>query len=256
MSLLRFVKGYAKAKSQSAGTSLIQTIVSWDPEGASEADILAMSEDLDKLVEEAAKASEEAEREQRRSDEIKDLYNKRLAGVEVLEARKEGASAEEAAQIDAVINEELTKLEEMLPEIEREEAKAKEALEYKKELDEMCQAAADKLKQARAQLTKARRDMERAKLREKRAEEKAKKAAILAGITKDVSRMSSALSTMTAEAEAANARAEAKNMKTRLLKTNNSSSDLMEEAMKEASRSSDTQKRSAAERLAALRKKV
>ncbi len=254
MAFFGFIKGYTQAKSETAGSSIVQMIAGWDPEGASEADIKTMNSNLDKLIKEATIASQEAAREQKEADAINKLYNDMLAGIEVLEEQKKTADEHTTTVIDAVILEELTKLESMQGDIAREEAEAVEAAEYKAELDALCRISADKLKNARKQLSAAKTNMKRAEVREKRASEKAARASQLAGITKDMDKMSSALGAMNAKAEEAHARAEGHEMKAKLLKSSDSANSIMADAMKKAA-GVTTPTMSVAERLAALKKK-
>jgi myosin heavy subunit len=254
MAFFGFMKGYAEVKSETAGVSIVQMIAGWDPEGASEADIRVMDKNLDDLLKQASEAKNEADREQREADEINELYRQRLAGIEVLEKRKEGADPATVKEIDAVIVEELDKLEAMQADIAREEQEAKEAAEYKAELDELCKVAADKLKNARKQLNDAQMQLKRANLREKRASEKAARKAELEGITKNMSKMTSALGAMQKKAAEANAKAEAHEMKSKLLNSSDTASSMMADAMKEANKGASSSS-SIADRLAALKAK-
>jgi hypothetical protein len=255
MGLFSFLKGYSEVKAESAGGSIVGMLSSWDPEGASEADIRVMDANLDKLLKQAADSSADATREQAEADAINALYRQRLAGVEVLEKRKEGADAAAVAEIDSVILEELDKLEGMKDDILREEQEAVEAAQYVDELKQLCSMAAEKLKGARAQLTSARKDMERASVREQRAEEKAKRAAEVAGISSSMSKMSSALEAMKAKAAESTSKAEAHEMKSALLSNSSTKAgSMMDSAMAEASGKPSASTVSIADRLSALRK--
>ena len=78
-------------------------------------------------------------------------------------------------------------LEEMAPEIEREEAEARDAQDFLQMLEQTYADAGTKLKQARSELERAQRDMSRAQQQRQSAEQRAeaaRQAAGLAGATK------------------------------------------------------------------------
>lgn len=253
MAFFGFMKGYAKVKSETAGLSIIEMIAGWDPEGASEADIRLMDDNLNELLKQASQAKFEAEKEQKEADEINALYKQRLAGVEILQGRLSTADENQKAKIMAVIEEEVIKLESMQNDIAREEQEAVEAVAYMNELNALCKTAADQLKNARKQLHDAQVQLKRANLKEKRATEKAKRHAEVEGISKNMSKMTSALGAMQKQTAKANQNAEAQEMKSKLLHTKTGSDELMQDAMKEAS-SGTGSSASIADRLAALKK--
>lgn len=251
-----FMKAYAKTKAEDAGVGVMGALASWDPKGASEADIRVMESNLDALVKKATEAKIEADREQREYEEIQTLYNRRLGGIENLEQRKSDMTDEAAiSEIDAVIMEEMEKLEQMLPDIEREKQEAEEAASFKAELDELCKMSADKLKSARSELNSAMWELKRAKVKAQRAEEKAKTTAQVEGITRDMSKMTSALGALKSKAASYEAEAEAANMKSSLLKSSSpKTNSIMEEAMA-AAEGTPAKATSMQDRLAALKAK-
>ena len=69
----------------------------------------------------------------------------------------------------------VTMLEEMAPEIEREEAEAKDAQDFLQMLEQTYADAGTKLKQARSELERAQRAMSRAQQQRQSAEQRAEK---------------------------------------------------------------------------------
>jgi chromosome segregation ATPase len=252
MGFFNFIKSYGSVKAEDAGNGVMKTLAGWDPEGASEADIKTIDRELTKITKETAEALRTAKREREEAEEINKLYNIKLSGIEILEARKEGLSPEERAKVEAVIEEEVAKLEAMQEDIEREEQEAAEAEEYQKELEELCRITANKLKTARSQLNKAKNAMKSAHLKKKRAEIAAERANKVAGLSNNLHKLGSALEAMNAKAVEAEQDAEAIRMKSRLLKPANTSS-IMDNAVKEAM-GQKTSALSIKDRIAALKR--
>jgi len=225
---------YMKVKVKDVKAGANRTLVTWDPEGASEADILEKDEQLNLLVAEAIDAKNAADSARDAADTIVSLSNNLIAGVEVLLKRR-GTLTDlaQVTEIDAVVAEELEKLKQMQPEIDRLEAAAQLAEKDKKELDDLCEVSANKLKTARKQLTEAKTGMDRAAREVKQAKERAERQAVVAGITQDTDDTNTALGVMNANAAKLKAEAEAFNKKADLLQPAKKST-LMEEAMKEA----------------------
>jgi chromosome segregation ATPase len=109
-------------------------------------------------------------------------------------------------------------LEEMAPEIEREEAEAKDAQEFLQMLEQTYADAGTKLKQARSELERAQRDMSRAQQQRQFAEQRAEAARQAAGLAGATSGLSVALKSMQDAAARDLASAEAASAKARLLK--------------------------------------
>ena len=225
---------YVKVKVKDVKAGANRTLVTWDPEGASEADILEKDDQLNQLTAEAVAAKTAADSARDAADTMVSLSNSIQAGIEVLLKRK-GAivDAYQIMEIDSVVTEELEKLEQMQPEIDGLEAAAQLAAKDKKELDDICEVAANKLKTARKQLTAAKAGMDRAARQADQAKERAHRQAVVAGITSDTDDTNTALGIMNSKAAKLKAEADAFNKKAELLQPAKKST-LMEEAMKEA----------------------
>ena len=253
MGFFSFVTSFGKKKSEKMGQTIVQTLSSWDPETASQAELEQMEKRLNALVQEVAQARLVYKKEQDEADAIDALYHQRLKAAEILQARQEEAPGDE--KIEKALSELVDLLEEMQPEIERESQEAAEAKAFMEELEEVASISAEKLKTAKKSLEKAVQEMKRAQVRQEKANDSAERAAKLAGLRQESDQLGSALSAMRKNADEANAKADAAQMKARLLSPTEkeSESELIKEAMKEAGGAS-APSASISNRLAALKK--
>jgi|SaaInl8_200m_RNA_FD_contig_51_1222791_length_1317_multi_7_in_0_out_0_2 chromosome segregation ATPase len=255
MGFFSFTSIFAKKKAEQTGHSIVQVLAKWDPETSSKAELEQMEKRLNKLVQEVAQARQIYQKEQDEADAINKLYRQKLKAAEILQQKQ--AQAPDNAEITDALNQLVSGLEEMFPEIEREELEAKEAKEFMKELEEVAKASAAKLKNAKKVLTSAKQDMKRAEIREQRAKERQEQAARLSGLRDETDELGSALAAMKKNAENANTRAEAATMKAKLLGTSSESekpNDLIASAIEEAGQG-PVKPSNISDRLAALKKK-
>lgn len=255
-----FLSSFGKEKFGQIGQTITQKIVAWDPETASQAEIEEMIKELDKITIEAGKAKTEYEREKAEADAARKNYDKFLAAAELLNKRLEEANASgnasQAAQFEASLNKLLNELEELGPEVEREQAEAQEAATYYEEVKNLAELTADKVKNARAMLDKAKRDMKRAELEKQRSAARAEKAEKVAGLRTESSSLGVALAAMNKQAEDARASAASSDMKAKLLTTERDSADEhIKAALDEVAGVQQTKNLSISDRLASLKKK-
>jgi chromosome segregation ATPase len=257
--IFQFLKSFGKEKLSTAGQTLAQKIVAWDPETASQAEIETMIGELDKITVEAGKAKAEYDREQAEADAAGKNYDKYVAAAELLNKQLEeaqtGGDQAKANGISASMEKLLNELEEMRPEVERETREAAEAKAYYEEVRQLAEVTAQKVRTARSQLDQAKRDMRRAEIEQQRAEARAEKSESLAGLRKETSSLGVALEAMNKQAENARAATAASDMKAKLLSPEPPAKDQhIEEALKAVSGEKTTTTASFADRLAALRK--
>lgn len=254
MGFFSFTSIFAKKKTEKVGQSIVQILAGWDPESASQAELEQMEDRLDQLVQQVAEARLIYRKEQEEADAINKLYHQRLKAAEILQTKQ--AENSDDPKITEALNEMVSELEEMMPEIKREEEEAKEAKIFMEELEEVAKMSAEKLTNAKKALSKAIKDMKRAEVREERSKEREEQAAKVAGLRTEADQLGSALSAMKKIAEDANSKAEASNMKAKLIAPSKSekTNELIASAMKEAD-SGNNQSKSISDRLAALKKK-
>lgn len=249
-----FLKHYGKGKIQQGIRGLNDAIVSFDPEGATEAAIQEMQENFDTINIEFSKAKQEWSREENEAKAIVTLYNKRVAAAEHISGQMEKAKGGTKSQLDAALNQLLGELESMTPDVDREKEEAADAKDIMDELDATVVMYAEKLKTARSQMKSAARGMQKAKAQTERAEARAERAQVAAGLKESVGGLSSALESMNRQASDAQAKADAANRKADLLgPTKLEDNDAIAAAM--AAVSGDTPApTSAKDRLAALKR--
>lgn len=253
MGFFSFTSIFAKKKTEKTGNSIIQLLAGWDPESASQADLEQMEKRLDKLVQQVAEARVIYRKEQEEADAINALYSQRLKAAEILQAKM--TENGDDPKISEALTEMVSELENMLPEIKREEEEASEAKAFMEELETVAKLSAEKLTNAKKELDKAIKDMKRAEIREERSKDRETQAARLAGLREETDQLGSALSAMKKIAEEANSRADASNMKAKLIAPSQSekTNELIAIAMKEA-KDGDKNALSISDRLAALKK--
>jgi hypothetical protein len=248
-SVLGFLGSFGKEKLSDMQQGFLTKLVAWDPETASQAEIEEMIKELDKVTSEAGKARTDYEKEAAEAEAARKNYDKYLAAAELLGKQVDGGDASKSTSLETL----LAKLEEMRPDVEREEKEAVDAKEYFEEVKQLAEATAEKLKSAKAMLAAAHRDMKSAEIEQKRAADKAAQAEKLAGLRKDTGSLGVALEAMRKNAADTKAKAEADNMKAGLLSDVKKEDPNIAEALKTVS--GDAPKTaSVADRLAALRK--
>lgn len=253
MALGNFLKHFGKGKLENAAVSLQDAIVSWDPEGATEAAISQMEENFDNVNREFSKVKQEWQKEQREADEIVALYNQRLAAAEHLQTQVEaGGTGSKKAEEGLVTL--LATLEDMQEDVEIEQQEAADAKALMDDLQKTVDMYADKLKNARRDMKKAANTMARAKRQEERAQETARRASEAAGLSKSAGGLSSALESMQRQADEAKANADAANRKAELLGPSKAEDNDAVAAAMAAVSGEDAAPTSIADRLAALKK--
>jgi len=248
----RFIKHYGKKKITDGIAALNDAIVSFDPEGATEAAIGEMEENFDEINREYSKAKQDWAREQKEADEIVKLYDQRLAAAEHIQNQL--AEDPNNQQLNEALNQLVSTLEDMQSDVELEKSEAEDAKEVMNELEVTVKMYADKLKTARSDIKRAANAMEKAKRQKERAEAQSDRAAQLAGLKQRSSGLSSALESMNRQAAEAQADADAASRKAELLGSSKiEENDAVAQAMA-AVTGTATSSTSVTDRLAALKR--
>ena len=255
-----FLRSFGIEKLGKVGDTITQRIVSWDPETASQAEIEEMISELDKITTEAGNARVIYDRDQAETLAAQQNYDKLLSAAEILNKRlEESQSAGDQAKAQELtnsLNKLMESLEELKPEVEREAQETEEANAYFKELEELAQVTADKVKTAKDTLEKGRRDMQRAELERQRAQAMADKAQTTAGLKNETSNFGVALAAMNRQAEQAKAEAAGSDLKAKLLAVEpTGQDDNIKAALAEVAGEPETKNLSLSERLASLKNK-
>lgn len=220
--LLSFLANFGKAKADQVGNSIVQAIVRFDPETASEAQIAEFEKELDILTGRVAKLRSEYAVEQKQADDARANYERYMSAAEKLQIQISDptTSAEKKVSLEASLSNLLTTIEGLVPEMEREIQEAKDAKEFLAQFEEAAKQAAKKVATARQKLQAAAREMASASLAKERAAEKAEAAAVLAGIRSGNDSLGTALSAMESAAQKDREAAVASGLKADLLTKN------------------------------------
>ena len=216
--MLPFIRNLVGVKTDQAVQSALETIVRWDPKSATEAELRTMEQELDRGGLQVAQARQAYEKEKREADAIVALHSQRLAAAELLNGQLEAATdPARKASLEASLTTQLTLIEEMQPDVEREKAEADDAHEILVMLEDSYRQAGEKLKGARRALENAQRDMQRAATQNEMAERRAEAARQAAGLGRATGSLDVALKAMQDVAARDRATAEAANAKAKLL---------------------------------------
>lgn len=216
--MFHFIRQFAGVKTDQAMQAGIEALVRWDPKGATEAELRTMEQRLDELGLEVAQARAAYEREKQEADTIRTLLNQRMAAAEMLQVQIDAEfDSLRRGSLEKSLNTLLDLLEQMAPEVEREDSEAVDAQEFLAMLETAYADAGAKLKAARGQLERAERDLKRAEQQRELAERQAEAARRAAGLSSSTNSLNVALKAMNEAAAHDLAKAQAATAKAKLL---------------------------------------
>ena len=216
--MFTFMRNFLGVKTDQAVQAGVEALVRWDPQGATEAELRSMEQHLDELGLQVAQARATYDRERQEAETIKTLLHQRMTAAEQLEKqRTTEANAERQGALEKSQATLLDMIEQMTPDVEREEKDATDAQDFLATLEKTYADAGAKLKAARSQLEHAQRDMGRAAQRREMAERQAEAARQAAGLSQTTSSLNTALKAMQDAAAKDLMAADAAGAKARLL---------------------------------------
>ena len=222
----RFLKHYGMNKAADVLDEFATAVVAFDPKAASKAQVAMMEVELNKLGNRLAEAESELQREHRETLALKQSYDDYLQAAQVLQAKlSDGEDPAKAAETESSLAKIIDKLEELKPEIEREEREDQEVEAWRSELRRSFEELAQKIRRANDELKTAHRQMDMARLQKERAMEQDRRAREAAGLTSTISTLSIALDSMNQETAKVRAETETLKLKAGLLKTESLDSD-------------------------------
>src|SRR5215218_7344826 len=118
--MLGFLRNFVGVKADNAVQAGVEALVRWDPQGASEAELLTMEQHLDDLGRQVAMARQAYDKERREAEQIEALQGQIAA---------EGDPARRGS-LERSLETLVAMLEEMAPEIDREKQDATDAKEF------------------------------------------------------------------------------------------------------------------------------
>jgi chromosome segregation ATPase len=197
MSVFPFIRNLIGVKADNTFQAALDAIVRWDPEGASDAQLLTMEQNLDIIGRRVEAARQAYDKERQELETMEALSQQRMSAADLLHSQMDAeADPSRKATLKASLEKLVAMLEEMAPDVEREKKDAQAAQEFLESLEQSYNDAAAKLKTAKADLTRAQRDMARAAHERETAEQRAEQARETAGLTHSTNAVNVALQAM------------------------------------------------------------
>ena len=222
----RFLKHYGMNKATEILDEFATAVVAFDPQAASHAQVAMMETELAKLGNRLAEAEAELRREHQETQALKQSYEQYLQAAQILEAKlTDGTDGADTAETEASLAKIIDKLEQMKPEIGREEREDAEVEAWRSELRQAFEELGQKIRSAHTELQSARRQMDMANLRKDRALEQDRRAREAAGLTSSLSSLSVALDAMNQETSKVRSETEALKLKAGVLQADRLDSD-------------------------------
>ena len=163
---MSFWKMFAKQKAEDTIQGIAEAVINLDPETASKAQIAELEGKVGGASMEIAKARREYQREQQEADEAQAAYEKQYKMAEYLQGQID--AGENVDENQDALNDVITTLQEMKPEVEREQEEAVEAKAYLDESEAVAKELASQLKSIKGELDSAKRDMQTAEKKQQR----------------------------------------------------------------------------------------
>lgn len=250
----RFLKHYGVDKATAVLEEFTSAVVQFDPEAATRAQIATMEEELNRLGRRVAEAEAEVAREARETRELKQSYEQHLEAARILEQRvSAGDDPADATAAEASLAKIIGRLEQMKPEIEREEREDQEVEAWRRELRQAFDELGGKIRSAQTELQSARRQMDMASLQKERAMEQDRRTREASGLKNSLGSLSVALDAMNRETAKVRNEAEALKLRTGLHQPDSLDNDPnIAAALAEARGTTANDKSSLSERLAVL----
>jgi chromosome segregation ATPase len=248
--MLSFITAFATQKVKDAAKSATEALVTFDPKGATEAQISLMDGQLNELGLKVASTKRQYDDAKKQLDTAQRLNSQRLSAAEALQAAIAAGDASKETSLTSLLN----IIEHAQPDLDALKRDESEVKAYLADLQTAYNDAADKLKTARHELGQAQRGMERAQIEQGRAKDRADAAALASGVHTGGDALNTALSAMRRKTDAAMDAAQAANLKASVLAPQDHEKDdpIIAAAMAGAS-GQPAKPQSAAERLAALK---
>ena len=176
----RFLKHYGVGKAGDMLDEFASAVVAFDPDNAGKAQIAMMQAELNKLAKRLAEAEAELRREHRETEELQRSYQRYFEAARLLEQKLAHTENDaERNELEASLAKLVDQLEQLKPELAREQEEDREAEIWARELRASFEGLAAKLRTAESDLRSAKRRMETAKLQQQRAVERDRKEAAI-----------------------------------------------------------------------------
>jgi chromosome segregation ATPase len=258
MGLIPFLSAFAGVKGKEMANGVAKALVSIDPDGATEADLAVMEQDLDRAGNTISKLKSELDKERVVFDQLNTQYTRLLSTAEVLQNQiADPANGAKKASLEASLATLLSKIESVVPELDSDKHDVESTQSLLADSETAYKEKAEALVNARKNLERSKHDLEHAKLEESRAKQRADTAAEVAGLRQNSTNgLTTALDLMKKSADEARQRAAASERKATELVAAKTGGDTDEDpnikaAMAQASGTATNQ--SLSDRLASLK---
>lgn len=185
-STLRLLGSYLGAQARALHDGVVRAIVSFDPEGASEAQIREHGRQVDKLADIAALALRRAGQDEAAAKALDTRFVQFRRAAQLLSEQVDGAADADRATKERALERVLADAEALKAERDRAREDALDSRGYADERAAQLKLAVDAWKQARDRLAAATREQQRARDAARRASDRARGAASSAGLADGV----------------------------------------------------------------------
>ncbi len=219
MSLFSFTQSFLREGGKQAATNLTTAMVKMAPETATAAQLSDMEADLDRAGQLITKLQRELTDEHHAYDAINARYTQMMGAAENIQHQIDGAGdAAAKAPLQTSLTALVVKIEEMVPELDRDKQDINATQSLLTDAEAAYQAKTIELTGAKAKLVRARQDMDHANIEEQRAASRAETARSVAGLASSGGNgINVALDAMTKTATQTRDRAAALDMKAKAL---------------------------------------
>lgn len=239
---------YLGVQVQALHDGIVKTVVNFDPEGASEAQLAEYHNKVDQLADIAAKAMTQAAADAARVIQLQASFDQHMKAAASLDGSNEPAKQKALEKI-------VSDAETISGDLESAKASAADSSGYADQMKAAHGQAVDKWKNGRTHLDQAKRDQERARQDAARAAQQTADAERAAGLIKGLNGGDIALDAMAANTARLKEKAASARLTSGALSTATEGDDEAAKALAAAAGTSSAAGSSLAERMAALRAK-
>jgi hypothetical protein len=199
---MSFLGNYLGVQAKALHDGLVKTLVSFDPEGASEAQLAAYGDKVTELEGIAAKAETQAQADGKQAADLTADAERHIKAVELLEQQ---VAAETDPARKAAKQKGLTQVsqdaERLVGELETAKASAADSRGYADQMKDAHRQAVEKWTTGKTRLSQAKRDQERARIEADRAQERKADRERASGLTSGLDTTDLAVNAMAANTQ-------------------------------------------------------
>jgi hypothetical protein len=251
---IRFLGSLAAVKANGFVNGLVKLAVQFDPEGATDAQILTMEGKLDEFGTKVSELETQLTKETGEYEAAKKEFDETVTAAGIIQMELADPNCPDRTEKEGALNELITLAETQKPEVAAEKADVDDVQGLITELRNAHLELGKKIRQARDNMGRAQRNIERNTIAANRAEQRAEATVETAGIRKSTQTLDIALNAMNQIATQEQERRRAAELKIESLKAAEPTSNShVAAALAQAKGKTPTSTLSASDRLAALK---